>query len=93
MTNLAFGAETVTLVVNRDEVLYKGTKNAWLYVFAHCPIIDGWKKGERICHELYFSSKEKFEELWGRPIDDREALIKVWVPEDFDDWDYIPNDY
>lgn len=70
-----------------------GTKFAWLYVFASHPWTIGWNDGDHAFHDLYFSSPEKFRELWGRPLDDQEALIKVWVPEDFTNWDYVPIDY
>jgi hypothetical protein len=43
--------------------------------------------------ELFFSSREVFEQLLGRPLDDGDALVKVRVPVDFDHWDFIPNDY
>ena len=40
--------------------------------------------------DLLFSSKEKFNELLGS---NAEELIPIRVPDDFDDLDYIPDDY
>ena len=68
---------------------FENTKEAYMWVIACHP----WTIGYPGCHaDLYFSSKEKFLELLKRPLDEYEALVKVWVPKDFDDWDYIPND-
>lgn len=41
--------------------------------------------------DLFFSSKEKFYELL--PWYKNEQLIKVHVPKDFNDWDYVPDNY
>jgi hypothetical protein len=73
---------------------YKNTKPAYLWVFArhpytiHYPGVQG---------DLFFSSPEKFRELLGRDLQpaavDEEVLVKVTVPLDFDNWDYIPENY
>lgn len=70
--------------------LPKNTKEAWMWVIACHPYTIGFPGCGA---DLYFSSKEKFLKLLGRPLGDFEALIKVWVPKDFEDWDYIPNEY
>ena len=41
---------------------------------------------------LMFSSVEKFEELLGTP-DEPQLLLPFRVPLEFDDWDYIPDNY
>jgi hypothetical protein len=41
--------------------------------------------------DLYFSSVDKFKELL--TTKSTETLIKIIVPEDFEDWDYIPDNY
>lgn len=79
--------------IARDLKIQEDTKVAWLYVYASHPFTNGWRNGLRIFSDLYFSSKDKFFELWGRPLVDDEALIRVQVTKDFNDWDYIPNDY
>ena len=45
--------------------------------------------------DLFFSSREKFEGLlmWSQESMDKEVLVPVVVPDDFDDLDYIPRDY
>lgn len=61
-------------------------KTAWLWVV-------NWNtfNGRRAEAVLFFSSREEFLKLlpWG--ID--EQLVEVKVHEDFDDWDYIPDNY
>ena len=42
---------------------------------------------------LFFSSREAFEKLYDGDDAEHELLIGVRVPEDFDDWDYIPDNY
>lgn len=65
-------------------------KQVWIWVWTSSfPQLAGQVHGD-----LYFSSKEKFLELLERPmIDGEEALIKIWVDKDFDDMDYIPENY
>lgn len=43
--------------------------------------------------DLYFSSRVKFEELHRFPGSGDGFLLPVLVPKDFDDWDYIPDNY
>lgn len=43
--------------------------------------------------DLFFSSREKFEELLGWSNMDKEILVPVEVPEEFEDLDYIPENY
>ena len=69
---------------------FTNTKEAYMWVHACHPYTVGFPG----CNaELFFSSKENFLKLLERPMDEFEALVKVWVPKDFDNWDYIPNDY
>ena len=42
--------------------------------------------------ELFFSSKKKYEELVGRSIHVG-SLVKVEVPDNFTDLDYVPDNY
>jgi hypothetical protein len=69
---------------------YEGTKTAYMWVYSVHPYGIGYPG---VCAELFFSSPEKFKELLGREPGEYEALVKVTVPKDFDDWDYIPEDY
>lgn len=46
--------------------------------------------------DLFFSSKEVFQKLLGwrdKERMDKEQLVLIQVPDDFEDLDYIPNDY
>jgi hypothetical protein len=65
-------------------------KEAYVWVHACHPYTIGYPG---VNADLYFSSREKFLEALQRPVNEFEALIKCWVAKDFDDWDYIPNDY
>jgi hypothetical protein len=47
----------------------------------------------QVSADLFFSSKEKFRALYGASNPADEQLVKVNVPDDFDDWDYIPENY
>jgi hypothetical protein len=73
---------------------YKNTKPAWVWVYAMHPYTIGYPG---VQGDLFFSSPEKFRELLGRDLQpatvDQEVLVKVTVPEAFDDWDYIPENY
>lgn len=53
-----------------------------------------WPEGcnPRVSVDLFFSSKEEFNERLNCSPDG-EQLIEVQVPDDFDDWDYIPDNY
>lgn len=64
---------------------------AWAWVHAKRPHHIGYPGISG--GELFFSSPEKFKQLLGREMDEFEALVKVPVPPDFDNWDFIPNDY
>lgn len=69
---------------------YSDYKDAWMFVFSRHPYTIGFPG---VNADLFFSSPEKFKELLARDMDEYEALVKVRVPADFDDWDYFPNDY
>lgn len=68
-------------------------KKAWLW------IVD-WGQttnGRRITADLFFSSPEAFykNKFQNLSLEQalKEQLVMVWVPENFDDWDYIPDNY
>ena len=42
--------------------------------------------------DLFFSSKEKFHELINYDAKD-EQLLEIKVPEEFNNWDFIPENY
>jgi hypothetical protein len=66
-------------------------KKAYLWVWVWT-----FDKPYRINADLVFSSREKYEELRGAPIlhlDDADQLVEIQVPDEFDDWDYIPDNY
>jgi hypothetical protein len=69
---------------------WDNAKDAWMWVFSRHPYTINYPG---VNADLFFSSPETFKQLLGREMDDYEALVKVRVPLDFDDWDYIPNDY
>ncbi len=69
---------------------YDNTKPAWVWVYAIPPYVIGYPG---VMGDLFFSSPEKFKELLGRELEDTDTLVKVTVPNDFDDWDYIPDNY
>lgn len=52
-------------------------------------------KPPNITVDLFFTSREKWEKLlgWSKESMDKEILIPVEVPDNFDDLDYIPLDY
>ena len=64
-------------------------KDAFVWVYGVHPYCVGFPG---ITGDLFFSSHEAFLKCRGR-LDDYEALVKVRVPKDFDDWDYIPDSY
>lgn len=64
------------------------SKKAYLLV---CDL--GPKCFRRLSADLFFSSKEKFRELWKQEMRGFDQLVEVSVPDDFDDWDYIPENY
>lgn len=66
------------------------TKTAWMYAYSISPYCIGFPG---IQADLFFSSPTTFAALWGRPLGQREWLLEVQVPENFTDWDYVPNDY
>ena len=43
--------------------------------------------------DLFFSSRDKFLSLLQTRDSEKEILVPVNVPDDFDDWDYIPDNY
>jgi hypothetical protein len=70
----------------------ENVKPAWVYVYGCHRFTVGFPG---INGDLFFSSPAKFRELWGRDLDQdgSEVLVKVDVPADFDDWDYVPENY
>ncbi len=52
-----------------------------------------YPRSPEIGADLFFSSKEKFEELLGRSLDSKDMLFPIMVPDDFDNWDFIPDNY
>lgn len=63
-------------------------KKAYLWIAdfgTTCP------KHQRIKADLFFSSSEKFYDLLGSGS--AKQLVEVEVPDDFDEWDYIPDSY
>lgn len=69
---------------------YRNTKPAWVWVYAIHPYCIGYPG---IMGDLFFSSPDQFQTLLGRPLEESDNLVKVTVPADFDDWDYIPENY
>jgi hypothetical protein len=65
-------------------------KSAWLWVADFGETV---KPGMRICADLFFSSKEKFRELYTCSDAWEQQLVLVSVPDDFDWWDFIPDNY
>lgn len=45
--------------------------------------------------DLYFSSSHKFLELVGESVANNKTTVlgPVCVPSDFEDWDYVPDNY
>ena len=64
-------------------------KTAYLWIVA-------WQKpnepSQRISADLFFSSKDKFISLLGKQAF-TEQLVPVKVPDTFDNWDFIPDNY
>ena len=50
-------------------------------------------KAPRVTVDLFFSSREKFLSLLCTSDKEKEILVPINVPDDFDDWDYIPDNY
>ena len=70
---------------------FDNTKRAFVWVHAIHPYCVGYPG---VTAELFFSSREKFNEAFGfADHPERETLVEVTVPKDFEDWDYIPRDY
>jgi len=69
---------------------YDNTKPAFMWAYAIHPYCIGYPG---VCADLFFSSPEKFRECLERDPEPGDMLVPVTVPADFDDWDYIPNDY
>lgn len=63
------------------------SKAAYLWVVT-------WQDGN-VTAELFFSSRESFEKLLSRKPDysKTDQLLQLNVPDWFDNWDYIPEDY
>lgn len=79
----------MTLTLKSITTAFENTKPAWIWVHAIHPYCVGYPG---VVAELFFSSPEKFRELLGRD-DAEETLVPVTVPKDFDNWDYIPENY
>jgi hypothetical protein len=73
-----------------QEPAYKDSKAAWMLVYAIHPYCINYPG---VIADLYFSSPEAFAKLWERPLGRGEALVEITVPNDFDNWDYIPDNY
>ena len=50
-------------------------------------------KAPSVTVDLFFSSREKFLSLLDTSDKEKEILVPVNVPDDFDNWDYIPDNY
>jgi hypothetical protein len=50
-------------------------------------------KEPNVTVDLFFSSLEKFYELYGCNDAKAQILVPVHVPLDFNNWDYIPDNY
>ena len=68
----------------------ENVKDAWMWVYACHPYTIGFPG---VNADLFFSSPENFHQLLGRKLSQYETLLKVQVPADFEDWDYIPENY
>jgi hypothetical protein len=51
------------------------------------------KPFRQVTADLFFSSPEKFKELYTGSDVDQQQLVAVQVPDDFDRWDFIPDNY
>jgi hypothetical protein len=68
-------------------------KTAWLWI-VDWSFARQTKGGPgQVSADLFFSSKEQFRALYGASNPADEQLVKINVPDDFDDWDYIPENY
>ena len=47
----------------------------------------------RVSADLFFSSKEAFDKAIGYESGDKFQLVEVSVPDSFDYWDFIPENY
>lgn len=47
----------------------------------------------RLSGDLFFSSRESFNRLYVGKFGPYDQLVEVRVPDDFDDWDFIPDNY
>ena len=65
-------------------------KRAFMWVHAIHPYCIGYPG---VVAELFFSSEDAFRKCLGREPDPDDRLVPVTVPIDFDNWDFIPNDY
>lgn len=50
-------------------------------------------KGPNVTIDLFFSSKQEFASRFGGRNPESEILVPVWVGDDFNDLDYIPDNY
>jgi hypothetical protein len=69
---------------------YDNTKPAWMWVHPIHPYCVGYPG---VVAELFFSSPAAFDQLLGRHRDPTDNLVEVTVPADFNDWDFIPENY
>lgn len=61
----------------------------WIVDWSFCTS----NQSSRITADLFFSSIEKFRELYTGSDADQEQLVPVQVPEDFTWLDFIPDNY
>lgn len=68
----------------------KAMKKAYLWIVV-------WEHragcNQYVTADLFFSSREAFCKLWLSSSAESEQLVEVDVPDDFNDWDYIPENY
>ena len=65
------------------------SKKAYLWVW-FWP--DHVRHGGHCNADLVFSSRAKFLEVVGHPYEN-DQLVEIQVPEWFDNWDYVPDNY
>jgi len=60
----------------------------WVVIWPECCTVP-------VSCDLFFSSRARFLELvhLNEETAHEEQLVEIKVPDDFDDWDYIPDNY
>lgn len=56
------------------------------------PLAEHYPKEPRITVDLFFSSKKKFKQVTGHSLV-TETLVPLRVPHDFDQLDFVPDNY